>query len=396
MVENNVSPEKHNIKDDNLEKIPELRFPEFNDKYDINNLGDISEVTKLAGFEFTEYVTYSDVGNIIALRGLNIKDNKIDLKDIKYIDNSDFSKLERSKLYEGDLLFTYVGTIGEVALITENDKFYLAPNVCRIRSNKLINNEFLKFYFNSYNLAKEVRKYVTKSSQPALSMENIRKFKIVSPTISEQKKIANFLSSIDKKIELLEKKYKHYINFFKFLSNLFLNNNLNNNMYKKLGDLADISTGNKDLKDAEDDGKYPFFVRSANIERINSYSNDGEAILIPGDGKIGEVYHYINGKFDYHQRVYKISDFEDILGKYVYYYLKQHFLREAKRNSVKATVDSLRLPTIKNMKIYYPSTNEQQKIINNLDSVTLKLNLIEEEIEKMKSFKKGLLQQMFV
>ncbi len=164
----------------------------------------------------------------------------------------------------------------------------------------------------------------------------------------------------------------------------------------KLGDISSISTGNKDLKDNKSDGKYPFFVRSKEIKRIDTYSYDGEAILIPGDGKIGEIYHYIIGKFDYHQRVYKISDFDkNILGKYVFYYMQQHFLREAKINSAKATVDSLRLSTIKNMKIKVPEYEKQIKITQYLESIDKKIELTNKEIKLLKKYKKGLLQQMF-
>lgn len=94
---------------------------------------------------------------------------------------------------------------------------------------------------------------------------------------------------------------------------------------QKLGDISSITTGSKNLKDNDPDGKYPFYVRSKNIEHINSYSYDGEAILIPGDGKIGKILHYVNGKFDYHQRVYKISDFKNVEGKFIYYYLQKNF-----------------------------------------------------------------------
>ena len=80
-------------------------------------LGNVAIVTKLAGFEFTKYVRYSDSGHVIALRGLNVKNGKLDLSNVKYIDDSDFSKLTRSKLHVGDMLFTYVGTIGQVALV---------------------------------------------------------------------------------------------------------------------------------------------------------------------------------------------------------------------------------------------------------------------------------------
>ena len=109
-------------------------------------MGTIATVTKLAGYEFTKYVTYSDEGKIIALRGLNVRNGKLDLSDVKYIDKSDLSKLTRSKLHNGDMLFTYVGTIGQVAVIEENDKYYLAPNVALIRVDKKIINPLYSIF----------------------------------------------------------------------------------------------------------------------------------------------------------------------------------------------------------------------------------------------------------
>ena len=62
---------------------------------------------------------------------------------------------------------------------------------------------------------------------------------------------------------------------------------------------SDITTGSKNTQDRIEDGKYPFFVRSQKVERINTYSFDGEAVLTAGDGVgTGKVFHYINGKFD--------------------------------------------------------------------------------------------------
>ena len=66
--------------------IPEFRFNGFANAWEQRKLGDIADVTKLAGFEFTEHVVYSDEGNIIALRGLNIKNGQLILDDVKYID----------------------------------------------------------------------------------------------------------------------------------------------------------------------------------------------------------------------------------------------------------------------------------------------------------------------
>ena len=155
----------------------------------------------MAGFEFTKYVTYEDNGNIIAIRGLNCKNGSLDLRDVKYIDNSDFSKLSRSKLYTGDILYTYVGTVGEVAVVDKNDKYYLAPNVSRIRLSKDYNSDFIKQLLGSKKFYNQiVFPLIATSSQPALSMENLRKFKLKVPSIREQTKIASLLNAIDERI----------------------------------------------------------------------------------------------------------------------------------------------------------------------------------------------------
>ena len=189
--------------------VPDIRFPGFTDPWEQRKLGDVADVTKLAGFEFTEHVVYSDTGNIIALRGLNVKNGQLVLDDVKYIDGSNLSKLSRSKLYANDIMFTYVGTVGEVAIINDNDRFYLAPNVSRIRVQSNDSPRFVSHYMRSEMFYRTIiLPLIATSSQPALSMENIRKFVIDFPEkIDEQIKIAAFFDQIDNLITLHQCKY---------------------------------------------------------------------------------------------------------------------------------------------------------------------------------------------
>ncbi|MFT8458194.1 MAG: restriction endonuclease subunit S [Liquorilactobacillus ghanensis] len=187
--------------------IPKLRFPGFTEPWEQRKLGDIADVTKLAGFEFTKYVTYQETGKIIALRGLNIKNGSLVLDDVKYIDQSDFSKLSRSKLYKNDILLTYVGTVGELAIVPENDKYYLAPNVARIRLDFGTNSIFICQMMNDYNFYNHIIfPLITTSSQPALSMESVRKFKLMIPSELEQQKIGAFFQQLDHLITLHQRK----------------------------------------------------------------------------------------------------------------------------------------------------------------------------------------------
>ena len=187
-------------------------------------MGDIAIVTKLAGFEFTKYITYKAYGKIIALRGLNVKNGQLDLNDVKYIDGSDLTKLTRSKLCIGDMLFTYVGTVGQVALIEEENKYYLAPNVALIRllDNKAILPKYLMYYFQTNTFkSMQIEKLLQSSSMQNIPMNKIRNFEIPIPTLEEQERIVAILDRFDKlcndisqglpaEIEARKKQYEYY------------------------------------------------------------------------------------------------------------------------------------------------------------------------------------------
>ncbi len=165
---------------------------------------------------------------------------------------------------------------------------------------------------------------------------------------------------------------------------------------KRLGGVAYIKTGSRNNQDKVDDGQYLFFVRSATVERINSYTFEGEAILVPGEGDIGGIFHYINGRFDVHQRVYKISRFSiDVCGKFVYYNMVSQFGVHAKANTVKATVDSLRLPTFKNFSLSLPSdVAEQRAIAAILSDMDAEIAALERRRDKTRAIKQGMMQQL--
>jgi type I restriction enzyme S subunit len=165
---------------------------------------------------------------------------------------------------------------------------------------------------------------------------------------------------------------------------------------KRLGDVAHIKTGSKNNENKAEDGEYPFFVRSDNIERIGSYSYDCEAILVPGEGRIGDIFHYIKGRFDVHQRVYAITQFsQDVSGKFVHCYMAKNFGPWAMQNTVKATVDSLRLPTFQNFEMRMPPTKEEQDAIAEvLSEIDSELAALKANKDKSHMLKQGMMQQL--
>ena len=147
--------------------------------------------------------------------------------------------------------------------------------------------------------------------------------------------------------------------------------------------LCSTKTGTRDTVHQVDGGKYPFFVRSQTAVKIDTYSFDGEAVLTAGDGDIGKIFHYINGKFDFHQRVYKFSDFREVLGKFYFYYASANLHQEVLRLSAKSTVDSIRLPMLQNFPVVIPSVPEQVAIARYLDYVDVRVRRLTEAKRKL-------------
>lgn len=128
---------------------------------------------------------------------------------------------------------------------------------------------------------------------------------------------------------------------------------------RRLRFVADIETGDADTANAIEDGEYPFFVRSPNVERINGYTHDCEAVMTAGDGAgVGKVFHHFIGKFRAHQRVYIFRNFRDVTGIWFYEYLKALFYRIVLEGTAKSTVDSLRRPMIANFPMTVPFPEE--------------------------------------
>lgn len=164
----------------------------------------------------------------------------------------------------------------------------------------------------------------------------------------------------------------------------------------KIGDFISITTGSRNTQDKKDDGKYPFFVRSQTVERINTYSFDGEAVLTAGDGVgTGKVFHYIRGKFDFHQRVYKMSDFGDRVDGYFFYlFFSNNFLQRITAMTAKSSVDSVRMEMISEMKMPLPSKMEQKAIATVLSDTDELISSLEALIAKKRRIKEGAMQEL--
>ena len=240
----------------------------------------------------------------------------------------------------------------------------------------------------------------------------------VVPPLTEQRAIARYLDYMDRRIQRYIRAKERLIELLEEQKRAVINQAVTRGLdpdvplkpsgvewlgdvpahweVRRLRTLANIATGGKDTVDRQDDGRYPFFVRSQTVEKIDSWSFDGEAVLTAGDGVgVGRVFHYVDGKFDFHQRVYKFSDFRDVYGRFFFHFLSAMFRFVVSQGTAKSTVDSLRLPMLQNFPVVLPKSTEQVAIVRHLDEHMMRsekaLSQTRKQIELIKEYRTRLI-----
>lgn len=406
MNDKNLDSQENKLK--KIKRAPELRFKGFSDDWEQRKLSDLTEYADYRGKSPSK-----KENGIQLITASNIRFGYIDYDvDKQYVSKDDYPEIMRRGLPKmGDVLFTTEAPLGNVAQV-DSENIALAQRVIKFTGKRdLIINDYLFEYFLTPSFQTEINKKASGGTVKGIKGKVLHQTLINFPKLlEEQQKIGTFFKQLDDTLALHQRKLDKLKQLKQgYLQQLFPKPGetvpkirfANFEAYwqeRKLGELTQIKTGSGDLQDADSNGKFPFFVRSNNIEKSNRYIFDGEAVLIPGEGRLGDIYHYINGKFDYHQRVYKISNFSDsnMCGRFVLYELRRNFKRHALKFTVKATVDSLRLPILKNYKIKFPETQEQINIGNFLSELDIYIDFSQKRLTKLKICKKAFLQEMFL
>jgi type I restriction enzyme S subunit len=152
--------------------------------------------------------------------------------------------------------------------------------------------------------------------------------------------------------------------------------------FVRVGELGQVGTGSSDRNHEIVNGEYPFYVRSKEILRIDTFEFDEEAIIIPGEGGIGEIFHYVNGRYALHQRAYRIHFTSTVVDtKFAFYYFSAFFKDFISKKAVSATVTSIRKPMILDFEIPIPPMEVQLEIVRILDAMTSLQAELQAELE---------------
>ena len=410
------------IRNDEL-KEPQIRFKGFSDEWEEKTLCNLATMHARIGWQNLRTSEFLDDGDYYLITGTDFINGQVDFENCHYIDEDRYKQDPKIQLDNDSILITKDGTLGKVALVRNLDK--PATLNAGVFNVKVIQNRadvlFLFQYLKAPYLMNYVNSKATGGTIKHLNQNILVDFPIIHPNeISEQTAIGSFFKTLDSRIEAQGKKIEKLSAMKKaLLAKMFPSSNnyelgitnyeLNKPQIrfkgfsdaweeKTIADLCSISTGKSNTQDKVDEGNYDFYVRSPIIEKSDKYLYDEEAVLTVGDGVgTGKVFHYVNGKYDLHQRVYRMFDFnENMSAKFFYRIFSKDFNNRVMAMTAKTSVDSVRYEMIADMKLKFPTLPEQTAIGSFFKKVDELIALSNKELEQLKNIKSALLEKMFV
>jgi type I restriction enzyme S subunit len=409
-----------------------LRFNGFDGEWETCLLSDVTKYIKGYAFKSEDY---QDNGvRIIRVSDLSSDRIKNDVEKV-YIDEIKSKIYDKYKLRKGNIVVTTVGSkpemlesaVGRGIFICNANEGLLNQNMLKFENIKNVDNGFIIGLINTKRYQQYMKSIARgNANQANITVVDLLQYEISFPTLPEQQKIASFLSAVDEKIQQLSSKKELLEQYKKGIMQQLFSGKLrfkdeNGNDYadweeKLLGSLTERNICYGVVQPGIEDENGVKFIRggdvfngciSRNLRVISkeitdnykrTYLKGGELImsLVGYPGETAIVPDYLRGS-NLARQVGLIDLKRTTNSVYVHYYISSSY---GKRNLLGKTIGSaqqvINIVDLKKLKIPLPSLLEQQKIADFLSSVDAKIESTSQQINQTQSFKKGLLQQLFV
>jgi type I restriction enzyme S subunit len=408
----------------NSEKVlvPEIRFKGFDDyweKYRMEQLADCYDGTHQTPKYVASGVPFVSVENV-----------KSYATKSKFITKEAFDKNFKTKPKKGDVIMTRItaGIIGMTSIVENDDDLAYYVSVALIRKKKDIGSSFLAHRIESEGFKRELHKRIIHVAFPKkINLGDLQKCVTFTPSLPEQQKIASFLSAIDDKVQQLTKKKELLEQYKKGVMQQLFTGQLrfkaeDGNDYpdweeKRLGDLIKLQGGNA-FKSLQFKKEGIPIIRISNISNKTKYLDleklvhydeqikDANYIIEQGDLLIA-MSGATTGKSsisDFEGKAYlnqRVGLFKSITNELEYGFLIQFVFSDLFSNQLDGVLVAGAQPNIsskdiENFKLNFPCLEEQQKIATYLSGIDTKIESVNTQITQTQTFKKGLLQLMFV
>lgn len=410
---------------------PMLRFREFEDNWNqtkISTLIEDSSILSHLDGNHGELYPRSEEFSATGVPYISANDfvlGNINFDSCKRLPTHRAEKFKKGIAKDGDVLFAHNATVGPVTLLKTNLPYVILSTTATYYrcSEKKLHNHFLKFSLTADYFVRQYTRVMSQSTRNQVPITMQRKFILQLPTLLEQEKIAAFLSSMDSRIEQLQRKKSLLLDYKKGVMQRLFSQQLrfkdqNGNNYpdwqeKKLGEISEVVNGlTYSPADVEETGT--LVLRSSNIQgaKLAFHDNVFVSCSVSEDKKsqVGDILICVrNGSRRLIGKNALITStlentthgaFMTVLrgesNSYVYQWLQTDAYQKNVHINLGATINSINGSDLKKFKIPFPSKPEQTKIANYLSNLDTKIDQTTQQISQTQTFKKGLLQQMFV
>ncbi len=385
--------------------VPKLRFKEFNDQWAERILGDIFTFKNGVNASKEQYGSGFKFINVLDI----INNNFIAYENIIGSVNITDEEFTKNEVKHGDVLFQRSSEtreeVGQSNVYIGSQSVTFGGFVIRGKGIAEYNPYFFNYILKTDSVRDEITQRSGGSTRYNIGQDALNVIPIFIPTVTEQTKIANFLTAIDEKITQLTQKHDLLAQYKKGVMQQIFSQKLR---FKDddgrefpgwekilLGNICSINTGKLDANAMVENGDYRFYTCAKDYYFIDKYAFDTNALLISGNGaNVGYIHHY-NGRFNAYQRTYVLDRFDQNI-IFIKYFLEENLHARIFKEKKEGNTPYIVLGTLTEMELMLPSVKEQTKIANFLTAIDDKITHTQAQLKAVKQYKQGLLQQLFV
>ena len=402
---------------------PRLRFKKFDGDWEKTTIGAKSEIVTSGSRDWAQY--YSDSGDkFIRMTNLVRNGINLDLSDLRFVQlpvGSNEGK--RTSLEKGDILISITAELGKLGWIPEGlGTAYINQHTALVRMKNTLDSKFVAYALSTEKYNNKLNSLNDSGAKAGLNLGSIRSFELTIPSKPEQTQIASFLSVVDEKISQLTQKLELLSQYKQGMMQKLFSQQIRFKAddgsefgeweSKTLGDVADIvgggtpSTNNEEywngnvawLTPSEINKKFigrsKRTISEFGVQKSSAKKLPIGTVLFTSRATIGEV-AISTAQVTTNQGFQSFIVNSKILNEFLYYWIvknKQQFIERASGS----TFLEISKSKIQPMKILLPCIEEQTKIASFLSAIDQKIEVVAQQIEQAKQWKKGLLQNMFI
>ena len=320
-------------------------------------------------------------------------------QNLPCVSDKDKIRLNKYILKTGDIVFSRVGSVDRCSYVSKSyDGWMFSGRCLRVRPGKMLNAEYLYYFFLLDSTKQFVRNIATGATMPSINTKFMGEVPVVVPPLTVQEKIVDVLRNLDDKIQLnteinknLEQQaqaiYKAwFVDFSAFGGTV-----PNDWQTYHLVDFLPVITGKKNANVSSNQGKYPFFSCSQDYAWTDDYSFDGSAILVAGNGDFNVKFY--SGKFEAYQRTYVLIPYEPKYTAWLFYAVQYHLssITSAARGSV---IKFITKGNLEDFEFVAPKIPLSLPVIYNLDTINRKIATNREENLRLGTLRDTLLPKL--